>query len=338
MALNPKLNIYVVSLNPRDKNSHYTYRDLFKFKFSEGANMNDKSLMKSFFKNFIDSVGKSDFRKDDKNKKVIGVSDYNPDDGNTSLNIHSEKCVIEGLIDGGQYGVLRAFADVNNKNAKETLGTSKAVLDKFYICLSTPLNSAYGFLFVQSYTENSIQDTFSSFLKELLKWDDEFYNVRIDPYVPKKFVDKFKDEAKIRMFSFKSKIGVSDILRDEQVLVRGQAFNVNVIITPIEDDFYPGTDEGLMLANAIANKSFDGNNLGNYEDKKVFIDANGRRAHYDINKEIKSIRPTIFLEDEGIKIDAQTGQPDFNQIKDFTLSLLEEVKKEFNSYENIEEL
>lgn len=57
-----------------------------------------------------------------------------------------------------------------------------------------------------------------------------------------------------------------------------------------------------------------------------------------MSKDIKSIRPTIYLVDEGVYVDEETGQPDFTQIKDFTLNLLEEVKQEYNGHEEIEEL
>ena len=57
-----------------------------------------------------------------------------------------------------------------------------------------------------------------------------------------------------------------------------------------------------------------------------------------MNEEIQSIRPTIYLADEGITVDEKTGQPDFDQIKDFTLKLLDEVKSEYNGNEEIEEL
>mgnify|MGYP003443288048 CR=1 FL=1 len=33
MALNPKLNVYVVTLNPKEKDTNPTYRDLFKAKY-----------------------------------------------------------------------------------------------------------------------------------------------------------------------------------------------------------------------------------------------------------------------------------------------------------------
>lgn len=69
MALNPKLNIFVVGLNPRDKEASPTYRDYFKSKYFGKVNTSDKQLLESFFKDFLNTVGKTDFRKDDKSKK-----------------------------------------------------------------------------------------------------------------------------------------------------------------------------------------------------------------------------------------------------------------------------
>lgn len=339
MALNPKLNVYVVTLNPKDKSSNPTYRDLFKAKYFLSSHNTDSDFQKSFFQDFLNTVGKNDFRKDTKSKKVIGVSEYNAENDYSSLNLIQSLNVIEGIIDGGQYGVLRAYADVDNKNEKTALGLNKAVLDKFYVCLCTPLNSAYGFLFVQSYTESSIQEPIKNFITELMKYEDNFYAVRIESFVPKKFVEKFKQDAKIRMFTYRSKVGITDIMRDNHLLLRGQAFDVEIKITPIEDQLTPGTEQVEALASELASKQFDGVVLDEYEDKTVYVqDGKERKAHYDISKEIQSIRPTIYLADEGISVNEITGQPDFEQIKSFTLSILEEVKKEYNGYEEIEEL
>ena len=339
MALNPKLNVYVVTLNPKEKDTNPTYRDLFKAKYMVEAQITDSDLQDKLFQDFLNSVGKSDYRKDVKSKKVIGVSEYNAENQSSSLNIRKARDVVEGIIDGGQYGVVRVYTDVDKKNDKTALGTNKAVLDKFYICLCTPLNSAYGFLFIQSYTESSIQDPVKNFITDLLKWEDDFYAVRIEPFVPKKFVEKFKQDAKIRMFSYRSKIGVSQIMRENELLLKGQAFDIEIKITPIEDKFLPGTESVEALAGALAEKQVDGVGLGDFEQQSVYIqDGKEHKAHYDISKEIKSIRPTIYLVDESVYVDEETGQPDFTQIKDFTLNLLEEVKQEYNGHEEIEEL
>lgn len=339
MALNPKLNIFVVGLNPRDKEASPTYRDYFKSKYLGNANTSDRQLLESFFKDFLNTVGKADFRKDDKSKKVIGVSEYDAQNEKTSISLKLEKHVIHGLIDGGQYGVKRAYANLDNKKEKKELDVDQVVLDKFYLCLCTPLNSAYGFLFVQSYTEVSILEPVISFIRDLLKYEDEYYYVSIEPFVPKKFVEKFKKNSRIRMFSYRSKIGISDVMRDNKLAIKGQHFEVEVIIKPCEDDFLIGADTTQIITQELGGKKFDGADLSTYKTQKVFVTgSNGRNANYDIAKDIKSLKPTIYLEDEGISIDKDTGQPNFEEIKRYVLDLLEEVKIEYNGYENIEEL
>lgn len=339
MALNPKLNVYVVTLNPRDRGSHPTFRDLFKEKYHKTATVGDDELRKDFFKDFLDKVGKSQYRKDKGSKKVIGVSEYDDKSGTSSLHPLFQRDVVEGIIDGGQYGILRAYSDVDNKAQKVALETNKAVLDKFFICLCTPLNSAYGFLLLQSYTEASIQEPVKDFILDLLKCEDKYYGVRIEPYVPKKFVERFKAESKVRMFTYRSKVGVSDIMRDNQLLMKGQTFEVEISIRPLEEDFLPGTIKTKALTEQLGTKRFDNVSLGDYNERSVYVnDSKDRKAHYDIAKEIESIRPTIYLADEGIVLDEKTGQPDFEQIKNFTLSLLEEVKREYNDNDEIEEL
>src|SRR5690606_27130313 len=74
-------------------------------------------------------------------------------------------------------------------------------------------------------------------------------------------------------------------------------------------------------------------------DKKVFMkDSNNRKTSYDVEKEINSIRPTIYLTDEGIGIDDKTKLPNFEELKEYCFKLLEEVKKELtNEIEGIEE-
>ena len=134
MALNPKLNIFVVGLNPRDKEASPTYRDYFKSKYFGNANTSDRQLLESFFKDFLNTVGKADFRKDDKSKKVIGVSEYDAQNEKTSISLKLEKHVIHGLIDGGQYGVKRAYANLDNKKEKKkyvvkgTISTIKSIV------------------------------------------------------------------------------------------------------------------------------------------------------------------------------------------------------------------
>lgn len=128
-------------------------------------------------------------------------------------------------------------------------------------------------------------------------------------------------------------------MRENELLLKGQAFDIEIKITPVEDQFFPGTDAVEALSGELAAKQVDGVVLGDFEQQSVYIqDGQEHKAHYDITKEIKSIRPTIYLKDEGVSVAEETGQPDFTQIKSFTLNLLEEVKQEYNGHEEIEEL
>lgn len=336
MAHNPKLNVYILTLNPK-KEEVATFRDLFKMKYNCDIKLEDSKVFEKFFADFLNNAGKDEFKNDKKSKKVLGVSKLDKDADNYSISPILDKFIIQGVLDGGKYGILREFADIDNKENKQTLDGKKAVLDKFYICFCTPLNSKYGYLLIQSYTEETIQEPIKDYIKQLLLCEDSFYHTIIEPYVPAKFVEKFKKDAKVRLFSYSSKVGVPEVLRDEKVIVKGQAFEVRIELTPIGQALKPNTEELNELMNAIDNKSFDDFKLNTFK-KKVFIeDDKSRKANYDIERELSSIKPTIYLEDEGIKVDENTGLPDFGEIKSFCLSLLDEIKKEFDKKVDIHE-
>lgn len=346
MSHNPKLNVYILTLKSK-KDDYETFRDLIKLKYG-CSNDEDKSIFKSFFSNFLDVIGKDNFRKDSKAKKVIGTSKkeriYNDnnvvddDEKKYSLNLHSTKHIIEGIIDGGKYGILREYADINNKDNKAKLDVDQAVLDKFYILLHTPLNSKYGYLLIQSYTEETIQEPIKNLLRNLFCHENYFGNPIIEPFVPKKFVDKFREESKVRLFTYTKKIGLSEVMRNQKVIVRGQAFDLRIEISPCDNEFKPESEELHQII-----KEFDEEKIRETKlkdcNKKIFIeDSKKRRANFDIEKELSNIRPTIYLEDEGVKIDDSTGMPDFEKVKEYCLNLLEEIKKEFNERTDIDEI
>lgn len=336
MAHNPKLNVYILTLNSK-KDEFETFRDLFKLKYNCGIQDNDRKVFERYFQDFLNNIGKDDFRKDTKAKKVLGVAKSASEEKPYSINSSFEQHIIEGVLDGGKYGILREYADIDNKDDKQVLDVKKAVLDKFYLSLCTPLNSKYGYLLIQSYTEETIQEPLKNFIRQLFLHEDAFYNIIIEPYVPDKFIEKFQKESRVRLFSYTSKVGVEPILRDEKIIVKGQAFEVRIELTPVEQSFRPDSEELNEILNEVDKKEFDGNILNKFK-KKVYIEDNQKRkANYDIEKELSSIKPTIYLEDEGIQVDTITGLPDFTQIKAFCSKLLADIKNEFNKKVDINE-
>jgi hypothetical protein len=332
MAHNPKLNVYTLRLNPKDE-SVETFRDLFKLKFNCDSVVSDSDLFTQYFQALVNGIGDKNFRKDTKNKKVIGT--VKSSDIAIPLFPHDNQ-YIDGVIEGGKYGIRREYADTDNKQDKKTIGENNAVLDQYYILLYTPLNSKIGFLLVQSYTEESIQDSFKNFIYTFFSCENFFYNIVIEPFVPQSIVDKYMKETSIRMFSFTTKTALSSSLRDN-VQIKGQTFEVEIKIKPLDEKLRPNAKETSQIIKAVGDKLFDGKPLNEGKTKAYIEDTKSRKANYDIDKEINSIRPTIYLEDVGIVPDKTTGLPDFKAIQTYCLTVLQDVKDEFKKKQNISE-
>ena len=72
MAHNPKLNVYILTLNSKEKDSK-TFKDLFKFQYPCNQKT-DNEIFKLYYYNFLNKIGKDDFVKNEEIKKVFGVS------------------------------------------------------------------------------------------------------------------------------------------------------------------------------------------------------------------------------------------------------------------------
>ena len=131
MAHNPKLNVYTLRLNPKDE-SVETFRDLFKLKYNCDISLSDNDLFTLYFQSFVNGIGDDNFRKDTKNKKVIGTVK----NSNIAIPLFPhDKQYIDGVIEGGKYGIRREYADTDNKQDKKIIGENNAVLDQYYILL-----------------------------------------------------------------------------------------------------------------------------------------------------------------------------------------------------------
>lgn len=135
MAHNPKLNVYIIGLKPKKQDEVKTFRDFLKEKYSSRTDLSDDALMGYLFESFINGVGQDTFHKDDKSKKVIGI-----DDGNMlPMTLYSDTWMMDGVIEGGKYGILREYQDTEKKKSKTEIKPNYAVLDKYYILLTPRL-------------------------------------------------------------------------------------------------------------------------------------------------------------------------------------------------------
>lgn len=332
MAYNPKLSVYIITLKPKKKDETKTFRDFLCEKYAGDSTTSEAKLLQDLFETFVNSVGKDEFSKDDKNKRVMGV-----DDGQIlPLTLSSEEGFFDGVIEGGKYGVLREYADTDKKADKRVIPPSNAVLDKYYILLNPVLNNSYAILLVQSYTEVSIQGSIKTLIDNLFSGCISFYKVQIDSFVPNKFMERYKKSAKVRMFSFTVPTQLSESLRNT-IQEADQEFEVEIRIKPKSKAMSLDSEGTEKVIREYGRKTLDSQTLDEGNGKIYMVDALGRNANYDIEKEIRSIRPTIYLSDEGISSDPNTGLPDFRAIRTYCRNLLKDIRAERDLNQNIDE-
>lgn len=332
MAYNPKLSVYIITLKPKKKDETKTFRDFLCEKYAGDSTTSEAKLLLDLFETFVNSVGKDEFSKDDKNKRVMGV-----DDGQIlPLTLSSEEGFFDGVIEGGKYGVLREYADTDKKADKQVILPSNAVLDKYYILLNPVLNNSYAILLVQSYTEVTIQGSITTLIDNLFSGCTSFYKVQIDSFVPNKFMERYKESAKVRMFSFTVPTQLSESLRNT-IQEADQEFEVEIRIKPKSKAMSLDSEGTEKVIREYGRKTLDSQTLDNGNGKIYTVDALGHNANYDIEKEIRSIRPTIYLSDEGITSDPDTGIPDFSVIRTYCRNLLKDIRAERDINQNIDE-
>lgn len=335
MSHNPKLNVYTLKLNNKG-DEFTTFRDFFKSKFNYGAETDDKIVFGRFYDEFLQLLGKDEFANDESEQKVIGVSFLNEENNSYSVEPNFDKFTVDGILDGGKYGIQREMAKTSNKGEKAIITSDNAVLDKFYFLLNTPFNSKYGYLIIQSYTEETIQEPFKKKLKEIFSKNDLFHNILIQPYVPEDIKKKFHNSASVKVFSYTKNLSISGRFR-EGVTNDEEEFEVTISFKP-KNKLKLNEIDLSEVTKEIGEIEFDKSELNNVSPNVGLVSGpNDRRANFDLSKSIDKIRPTIYLEDEGVYVDPKTRVPKFEDIKRYCFDLLVKVKEEYLKNLNIDE-
>ena len=339
MAHNPKLEVFVISLNPTTERD-VTFRDFYRTKFSIKDSVDDENLFSEYFKQFISAVDSEDFFEDEKNHKAFTAYDTRKDKNNplnNTIRRYSKSHIIEGIVEGGRYGQTRNTANLSNKNKKGKLGTRDIVLDQFYFLLFTPLNNDKGIFMLQSYTEDSIRDVFSNFLKPFFSAKG-FYNIKIDIYTPKQYVDEFKNKSVLKGITYTKNLLVGHIGEQNEEDI--EEFTIRIEVKPpkkIEKN--TNTVSLGKIKNWIEKfnpLTFKDNKLEDFS-KRIYLGnaQTDKAAYYDLEKDLDSIKPTIYLENR-IIID-NNGIPDFAELKKYSLELLDTLKNEISVINRVNE-
>lgn len=326
MAHNPKLNIYIIELRKRDKSSNCSFFDYYNTLSTDDLIISDKQNVFEFFMNsFTNFIGGAEkFSEDDFSKKVFGIDSL---DGQLNLKIDINNFNLSGILEGGKYGIERQSANIRNKEERKDIPTTDAILDKFYFLIHTPLNSKYGYLIIQSYTEETILGPFLDKLSGFFYLKPEVYfSPKLELYVPKKFIEKYQNEAFIRDIKFTSKVISKEAYGQNELGIDLKEFEIVVTLKP-KGKIKP--DKKSSIIDKICKWKFNSQKLEEFEEGKVYVQDDGKKkANFDISQDLSTIKPTIYLEDTEVKIN-KNGIPEYESIHKYCISLLKEVDKEF---------
>lgn len=324
MAHNPKLQIFKISLNPRAKTKDACYRNFFRDKCFETQEETDKltdaQIFKAYHQAFIKGIDVTDFYffKDEKNKKAITINDTN------AIKKHDSDNIIEGIIKGGRYDQEREKVNMSNKKV-DKVKKDDIILDQFYFLIYTPLKSSTGILFLQSYTEDSICDVFCKFIKSFFTYGDNYFDIRIESYMPQNLKEEYKKKAKLKGFSFSTK-EIIGIVGEGVTVKEQEEFSVTINIQPIQrSNLHSITNKVEKLLHL----RFHNKELSQFSKRVYLEDDQNKAAYYDLEKDVNHIRPTIYLENK-IYIHPENGLPDFDELKDFCMSQLKIIIQELD--------
>lgn len=333
MARNPKLDVFRITLKPFEGRKA-SFRDFFneKYKSNKTEGINDEKLYHLFIQDFLNSIDNDKFVKNQAKQKVMAAYDTK-DETKKTINIHSVKNVVEGTFEGGKYGDPKNVAAIDNKRKKESIPRDNAILANFYFFLFTPLNSDTGVLMLQSYTEETIRDVFLPFFLPFFSCSNAYFNIAVEPFVPKVYKDKFAKEAELRAFSFTGNQLIGKKIGDK-VTTEQDEYIVTIKIVP-KDKSKKGIKCIDNTYNKIIESQFNGEELSNFKHKVLLRNSiTGKHAHYDISEDISQIRPTIILDE--IPRDA-SGELNIVELRVFCFDLLAEVNQEIQKINLVHE-
>lgn len=332
MAHNPKLNVYIIELKKKGNKEDASFFDFYNILSNNKFEYSDTSDTYSFFtETFVDFLGGKDkFSKDQDVKKVFGLSKTNE---KLNLNVNTDEFILSGILEGGKYGIKREAADVSNKSKRNEIPEDVAILDKFYFLMKTPLDSKYGTLIVQSYTEETILQPFVDKIKNYYGWGEQYFKPNLELFVPAKFIDKFKQESLVRGFQYSSTFQMEEKYNSTLGL-DSHDFEVTVTLKP-KKDIEPSNKNLEAIKKYLGGLIFNKHSLKEFPKGKVFIkDDGGKQANFDIEKELSSIKPTIYLNETNVEIN-ENGVPEFKSLHKYCLDLVIEIEENINRNINL---
>ncbi len=325
MAHEPKLEIFKVYLNPKSKKTTNTFEELFESKYKADETYTPDNGFTSFFKDLLTTVS-DDFYLNPAKKKGLGLEVINGKP-NLSIKSNATERFIHGTLKGGRYGQNRSIGDIASpSSAHSTLDSNKIVLDYYYFLFYSPLKSHKGILMVQSYTDDTVNETFHKWLTELIK-SEKFYFPEFTTFCPKRLQDEFRSVSVVKEMTFFQDIVLAEI--EDRDSINTERFTVEISIKPKNEDVsLDKLDAFKKIFNKfglLRPKSKESISLENFKRKIGRLSDGVHQSSFELDSD-GEIKPTIYLRD---RINLQPdGSPDWDSLHEFAINLLSEIKPE----------
>jgi hypothetical protein len=337
MAHEPKLTAYTIQLKPVTGNIENSNRWLFRnlIKEANQKEMTDSFLFTELFRHLISSLNKPEMYSDTTSKKCMTANQPNIEDSNVSpnLNLHSQQFIIEGKVEGGSYGRKRNKTSTVDKTNKTDVSVRDAITEDFYFLLYCPLHSNKSTLFLQSYTEYSIDSVMKKFWLNFFSSLGSFNQPLIKSYVPISIIEDFKANATVSGLTFTTDIPGETLLESTSTRTT-RNFKVTIKITPTKEDLSIKEFEQTIepLQQTFFTRLM---NLGQFVKKQGSLRdiTTNKTSPFDLGSSFE-IQPSILLSKY---ITINDDESDFERIKKYCFLLLESVKPEIYLKDAIQE-
>lgn len=328
MAHEPKLTAYTIQLKPSNGTTENTNRWLFRNLINE-ANQNeltDSYIITEVFRCFISALDTPEMYSDTSSKKCMTANQPNIEDHNVNANIilHSQQFIIEGKVEGGSYGRKRNKTSTIDKSNKSNVDERDAITEDFYFLLYCPLQSSKSTLFVQSYSDDSIDSVMKKFWQNFFSFQGTFNQPAVKRFVPISIINDFRTNATVSGLTFTTDIPGETLLESTSTQTT-RNYKVTVKITPTNDDL--SVEEFEQTIEPLQQTFFTRlMNLGQFVKKKGTLrdTSTNKTSPFDLGSSFE-IQPSILLSKY---ITINGDDTDFERIKNYCFALLESVKPE----------
>lgn len=337
MTHEPKLTAYTIRIKPVNESVENSNRWLFRNLINE-ANQNeltDSFLFTEIFRLFISSLDTPEMYSETTSKKCMTANQQNIEDPSVNPNIllHSQQFIIEGKVEGGSYGRKRNKTSTVDKSNKTDVSERDAITEDFYFLLYCPLQSNKSTLFLQSYTDDSIDSVMKKFWLNFFSCQGSFNQPIVKRFVPISIIEDFKTNATVSGLTFTTDIPGETLLESTSTQTT-RNFKVTVKITPTGEDLSINEFEQTIepLQQTFFTRLM---HLGQFVKKKGTLrdTTTNKTSPFDLGSSFE-IQPSILLSKY---INIVGDESDFERIKSYCFTLLESVKPEIYIQNAIQE-